>query len=128
MPAHHVQRHKGGVQLAAGHAHQLATLGAGLARVAPLQIAGVHHPWLVAHHLARVHMAQRPVVVAFAAQRVQRRGRVSVVPFGAGQAGVQQPDVDVARHRHRVARHQVFRHLPVRESCGHGWPRAGRRA
>ena len=116
VPAHHVQRHEGGVQLAADHAHQFAALGAGFPGVAPLQIAGIHHPRLVTHHLAGVHMAQRPVVVALAAQRVQRSGRVGVVAFGAGQAGVQQADVEVARHRHRVARHQVFRHLPVGEA------------
>ena len=46
---------------------QHGALVAGLARVPTLQIAGKHHPRLAAQHFARVHVAERPIVVALAA-------------------------------------------------------------
>ena len=63
---------------------------AGLARVPALGIARINHRGrLLVQHLARMHMAERPIVDAAVPQVVQRAGSVGGVPPIIDRIGVQ---------------------------------------
>ena len=80
---------------------------AGLADVAPLQVARVGDGHVALFHPVRVDMAQRPVLVALGVQLGRRAGGVAGVLGVALQRGVQHADVEPAGHRRGVAGHQV---------------------
>jgi hypothetical protein len=82
-----------------------------------LQVAGKDRERLEAHHLAGMDMTERPVVVAAAAQHLERRRRIRRVPEAAAtERGVQQADVQQPAHRERVARGQVLGDVALRKA------------
>ena len=104
-PAHDVQCHELRLDATGFDAHLLAALRAGFVGMPALKIAGKDNARLLAHHLARVNMPERPVVVAFRHQRRDIGRCVAVVPDAPRQAGVQHADVEKPRNRRRVGRH-----------------------
>ena len=89
----------------------------GLAGVPALRDAGHHRERRLGASLeALVDMAERPVVVAVAEQVRLRAGRIGIVPDGAAERGVHQPDIDDPRLRRRVARQEARRDVPALEA------------
>ena len=86
----------------------VAPRGAFLVDVAGLEVAWEDDPGVPQQLGPGVHVAEGPVVVAFAHQVIDAAGRI--VGVGAGAAGgVEQADVEQAGRRLRVVEHQVFR-------------------
>jgi hypothetical protein len=105
-----------GLQPPALHPHQGGALRPLLVDVAPLQIARKHHPGRMPVQLApQMDMPQRPVIVAVRGELLDRAGGVAAV-VGVLGGGVQQPDIDLARHRRRVGERQVVGDRLVREA------------
>jgi hypothetical protein len=63
-----------------------------------------------------MNVAQRPVVVATAAQALERARRVVGVPRPPVERGVEQPDVEAIRRARRIVRTQVLRNAPASEA------------
>jgi len=105
-------RRPGGVNLHRGPAqdvHRLVThlphlpvldpdddtpLGPRLPDVASLKTAGINDPRIAGHDLVAVRMPQGPVLVAPAAQSVGGAGGIDVMALPAGQAGMENPNVE----------------------------------
>ena len=90
-----------------GHGHQGTALGTGLADMPALDIAREYDPRLVADDFTGMHMAQRPILIALAAQAVDRARGIGHVARLAVQAGMQQADGEPLRVSLRIAGGEV---------------------
>ena len=106
-PAQHIECQRRGGNVAVYHTDQFATFNARLADVTPLQIARIHHPGFPRDNFARMHMAQRPVVVALGTQHRLIGGRVGIVTGPASERRVEYAEVEQTRHRARIPRRQI---------------------
>ena len=82
----------------------------------PLRVAGEDDRGVVARGVAGVDVAQGPVVVAADAEVLDRARGVPLVPLQAGQAGVEQADVDPAGHGVGIAARRGSRSRRPREA------------
>jgi hypothetical protein len=64
----------------------------------PLQISREHDPGIAAYGLARMNMAERPVIIPLGDQRRGRGRRVGVVAGPAVERRMQQADIEQAGH------------------------------
>ena len=87
---------------------QQAALLAGLADVPPLGVAGEGHRRVGAGGAPGVDVPEGPVVVAADAEVLDRAGGVPLVALQAGQARVEQADVDPAGHGVGIAGDEVL--------------------
>ena len=99
-----------------------------LADMPALGIAREDHGGIAAMGLAGVDVAQRPVVVAAAAEVVDRARGVTLMALETGQARVEQADVDPARNGIGIAGGEVLGDGGLARSSGRGSPRRDRRA
>ena len=88
---------------------QQAPFGPGLADMPALHVAGEDDRRVIAQDLASVDMTQGPVVVTSEPKFLERAGGVPLMAIHAAHAGVEQPDVDVARYGRRIGCGQVLR-------------------
>jgi hypothetical protein len=93
-----------------GHRDHDAPFGAGFTGVTSLDTTGKNHGRIKAGDFKLVDMSQRPVVIAPGLEILQCAGRIGFVTFAAGQAGVQQADIDISVYGFRVAEGEVVRH------------------
>ncbi len=91
--------------------HERRALRSGFTGVTSLQVAGKDDPGRPRHDFALVHVAERPVVVATIDERLHAARRVRLVPRAPRQRRVEQPDVQRAGDRPRIARHQILAHV-----------------
>ena len=82
-----------------------------------LQIAGKQNARLLVKHLTRMHMPQGPVIIALRDQCREVRRRVGIVPGAAGQARVQETDIEEAGHGRRIGRNKVLINRTFREAA-----------
>ena len=94
--------------VAAVDRHRHRPLRARLADVAALQISRKDDVRAFVQDLALMDMAQRPIVVARIHQIGKGAGRVVRMPALAAEAGVQDPDVEIAGERRRVGLGEVL--------------------
>ena len=85
----------------------IAPLATGFAGVTSLDTSGKYHGRIEGGDFELVNMPQRPVVIAPGLEILQCAGRIGFVAFAAGQAGVQQTDVEISGDGFRVAEGEV---------------------
>ena len=90
------------------HGDHARALRSRLARVPALEVARIDDVRIARDHLAGVHVAERPVVVALRAHRLDRRRRVRLVPLAPVDARVEEADVEEPGHAVRVLRGEVL--------------------
>ena len=111
FPAHNVERLESYVGLlAVVDGNDQAALGAGLANMAALQIAGKINVLFVTESLALMDMAQGPIVVAFEPQIVERARGVAFVPFAPRAASMQQTNIEMAGRGLGVGQGEIVHH------------------
>jgi hypothetical protein len=89
--------------VAFGRDHRRA-LGSGLLRRAALGVAGIHDPRGTVYNLARVHVPERPVLIAAIQQGLQGGGRARFAGPAVVEAGVLNADVQQAGNPGRERR------------------------
>ncbi len=97
-----------------GDAHR--ALGAGLADIAPLNIAGIDDPGIAADFLGRVDMAQRPIIIAEALEILDAAGGIGFMAARTVERGVQQADIEPALAPRRIGRDEVRIDQPPRKA------------
>ena len=99
-----------------GHRDNDTPFGAGFTGVTPLDTSGKYYGRIEAGDFELVNMPQRPVVIAPGLEILQCAGRIGFVTFAAGQAGVQQANVEITVYGFRVAEGEVVHHGRGREA------------
>lgn len=107
FPAQHVEIQTLDLRAALLDRHEHRAAAARLADMAPLQVAGKHHGGRPRPLLEFVHVAERPVVVAFRMEFGQRARRIVRVRRIAFERRMQHADVVVTGHRIRIADREI---------------------
>ncbi len=100
------------LDLAALVGDQRGPLGPGLPRVAALEITRKDDPRIGGEDLARVDVAERPVLVAMGPQRSKAAGSVRLVALATVDARVQHADIEQTSDGSRVGEGEVLGDSP----------------
>ena len=98
------------------HRDQEGALGTGFPGMPPLKAAGKDHWRVGGRDFKLVNMPQGPVVISPGLEIGQGAGGVGFMTVTAGQAGMQQADVEIAGYGFRVAEGQVVSDRGCRET------------
>ena len=85
------------------YSNQRAALGAGLAGMAPLDIARKDNPGILADNLSIMDMSQCPVLVTPGTQAIDSARRIGLMARLAVQAGVQETNIEKVRIGWRIS-------------------------
>ena len=99
------------------HIHENSALGAAFPDAAALQIAGINDMGIFVQHLVLMHMAQRPVVIAFGDKILRGAGRIGGVAGLAVAGGVEHADVEIAGQGLGIGRRPVLGLLPLQKAA-----------